>query len=166
MNAGTKTRLTTLLASLLMAVSGAMHAEKVRDLTVHDPWIREVPPVSERSAGYLRIDNTGNTDRALVAADSDRFERVELHESRESDDGVMRMIHLDQLPLPAGETTALAPGGYHIMLIDRVGEPLSEAAGDTVTIRLMFDNDQSTEVEARVLRYGPDDDNADHGMDH
>lgn len=145
-----------LLAALMLTVPGLTQADPLQGLTLHDPWVREMPPVADRSAGYVRIENSGSSDRALIAAESELFERVELHESREGEDGTMRMIHHDQIALPAGETTALEPGGYHIMLIDRIGEPLSEADGDDVPIRLHFDNGESAEVEAPVRRHAPD----------
>ena len=138
------------------------HADSPSDLELHDPWVREVPPVSESSAAYVRIENTGSADRALVSADNDRFERIELHESRVDDEGTMTMVHLDEIPLAAGETTALEPGGYHIMLIDRIGEALSEEEGDTLTISLMFDDGERVDVEAPVMRHGPDGEDMDH----
>ncbi len=49
------------------------------------------------------------------------------------DNGVMRMRAVDALPLPAQETVTLAPGGYHLMLID-IKQQLKP--GDSVPLRL------------------------------
>lgn len=159
-------RRSALLAALMPIATGVLQADQLQGLTLHDPWVREVPPVSDRSAAYVRIENSGSADRTLLAAESELFERVELHESREGDDGTMRMIHLDEIALPAGDTTALEPGGYHIMLIDRIGEPLSEADGDEVPIRLHFDNGENARVEATVRKHAPDNGHEGHDMDH
>ncbi len=69
------------------------------------------------SAGYLTIRNNGTDDDWLVAATSDLARKTELH-SMTMDNGVMRMRQVEGgIPVPAGGTVTLAPGGYHIMLI-------------------------------------------------
>ena len=70
-------------------------------------------------------------------------------------DNVMTMRAVDELPLPAGKTVELKPGGYHVMLIDLV-KPL--AAGDKVPVTLTIvgkDGKKSTlEVKAEVRAMG------------
>ena len=56
------------------------------------------------------------------------------------------------LPLPAGETVALAPGGNHLMLLG-VKEPL--VAGDTVALTLTFEAAPAVEVTATVGQPAP-----------
>ena len=58
--------------------------------------------------------------------------------SNEMSDGETAMVMqelVDGLALPAGETVSLAPGGYHVMLVD-LAEPL--AAGDEFDVTLDF----------------------------
>lgn len=135
------------------------------DLVIHDPWVREMPPVADNSAGYMRIENPSDTDRSLVDVESDLFERLEIHESVE-EDGTMRMEHREALLIPAGGEAALEPGGYHVMLMNRHDEPLEE--GDEVTLTLIFADGHIKEVVAPVLRHGPDGEDADddHHGDH
>lgn len=52
-----------------------------------------------------------------------------------SGSGEMEMRPITELGLPPGETVAMKPGGYHIMLIELV-QPL--VAGDTVEVTLTF----------------------------
>lgn len=86
------------------------------------------------AAGYLRIVNAGGDDR-LLSAESPRAKRVEIHEMR-TDGGMMRMRALsDGLPVPAGKTVELAPGGLHLMLLD---PPTALAAGESVPLTLVF----------------------------
>ena len=63
----------------------------------------------------------------------------------------MRMRAIEGLPLPAGKSVELKPGGYHVMLIDLV-KPLRP--GEQVPISLTFlaaDGRKSTvEVKAMV----------------
>jgi copper(I)-binding protein len=61
--------------------------------------------------------------------------------------GMMTMQPVDRVELPAGETVALEPGGYHIMLLD-LAAPLE--AGTTVTITLEFERAGAQTVDAEV----------------
>ena len=103
-----------------------------------------VAPVVAVAAGYLAIKNTTAVTQEIVALSSDRASRVELH-SHSHVDGVMRMRKVDSLPIPAGETVALEPGGYHLMLFgveqglqvdDSVRVELQLASGEAVVAHL------------------------------
>jgi copper(I)-binding protein len=75
---------------------------------------------------------------------------VELHEMK-MDGGVMKMKAIERLPLPAGQTVALKPGGYHVMLMG-LAQPLN--AGDSIPVTLTFEDKagkkQTLEVKAQV----------------
>jgi copper(I)-binding protein len=103
-------------------------------------------PVGRQMTGcYLTL--TAATADRLVSAASPGANLVQIHESR-IESGMMMMQELrDGLPLPAGETVALAPGGNHLMLLG-VKEPL--VAGDTVTLTLTFETSPPVEVTATV----------------
>lgn len=87
-------------------------------------------------------DSHGDTDEAHPDGDSD-------HTPSEDGDhgGMMEMQEVESIPVPAGETVNLEPGGYHVMLADLV-EDL--AVGDTVQLTLGFDNGESQIVTADV----------------
>ena len=108
-------------------------------------------PVGRQMTGcYLTL--TAATADRLVSAASPEANLVQIHESR-IESGMMMMQELrDGLPLPAGETVALAPGGNHLMLLG-VKEPL--VAGDTVTLTLTFENGPDLEIIARVDQPAP-----------
>lgn len=110
-------------------------------------------PVGRQMTGcYLTL--TAATADRLVSAASPGANLVQIHESR-IESGMMMMQELrDGLPLPAGETVALAPGGNHLMLLG-VKEPL--VAGDTVTLTLTFENGPDLEIIARVDQPAPAD---------
>jgi len=117
-------------------------------LSVEGAHVRAVPPVSTTTAAFMQIHNAGDADRALVAASSPAARVAELHNHVDVD-GVMQMRQVETIPVPAGEGVELAPGGYHLMLID-LAEPLHE--GDEVALTLTFDDGQSFAVEAPVRR--------------
>lgn len=62
-------------------------------------------------------------------------------------DGMMTMQPIDRLPVPAGDSAVLEPGGYHIMLLDLV-EPLAE--GESIEITLEFEVAGEVVVSAEV----------------
>ena len=65
----------------------------------------------------------------------------------EMHDGAMSMQQMDALELPASTLVQLAPGGYHIMLID-LAEPL--VVGETFDLTLDFDQAADLTVTVEV----------------
>ncbi|WP_298095576.1 copper chaperone PCu(A)C [Brevundimonas sp.] len=103
-------------------------------------------PVGRQMTGCYLTLTTTTADR-LVSVASPAANLVQIHESR-IESGMMMMNELKEgLPLPAGETVALAPGGNHLMLLG-VKEPL--VAGDTVALTLTFEASPPVEVTATV----------------
>jgi copper(I)-binding protein len=60
---------------------------------------------------------------------------VEVH-NMTVENGVMKMFPVEGVDLPAGKPVKLAPGGYHVMLIN-LQKPLN--AGDKVPLKLTFE---------------------------
>lgn len=127
----------------LAACGQVEHHVQVGEIEVALPWSREIPPNAPVAAGFLSIRNRGSEDDRLVAIRSDAAERIEIHEVRR-EDGMARMRRLvDGLPLPAGSTVELKPGGYHLMFIT----PGSGfVAGRQVRATLVFANAGEVEV--------------------
>ncbi len=101
------------------------------------PFARATLPNQPVAGGFLTITNTGDSDDTLVAVRSDAASRMEVHEMA-MDGDVMKMRELEQgLPIPAGETVILKPGGFHIMFMDLAG-PMAE--GDSTEVTLVFAN--------------------------
>lgn len=134
--------LVALFASL---VSSAALADT---LSIEGAHVRAVPPVSTTTAAFMELHNQGSTDRLLVAASTPAARVAELHNHVDVD-GVMQMRRVETIPMPAGERVSLAPGGYHLMLIDLVA-PLHE--DDRVELTLEFDGGDTRTLEAPVRR--------------
>ena len=66
--------------------------------------------------------------------------------------GAMVMRQIMSLPLPAGETVELAPGGYHVMLIGLV-DPLE--VGDSIDVTLTMASGAVRTVTAEVRDTAP-----------
>ncbi len=145
--------------ALLLAACGPA------ELSVKDAWAR---PALEGGTGaiYLTVQNGTGDAFALTGASTDLARVVEMHMSMimgEMDHGghgdmhptaspaesdVAMMHPVDRIEVAAGGSVQLAPGGYHIMLID-----LQRAlvAGETFTATLHFDGHEDIEVEVGVV---------------
>ncbi|GAB4518865.1 MAG: hypothetical protein OHK0046_27020 [Anaerolineae bacterium] len=101
-----------------------------------------IPP----SAAYMLITNIGDEDDALIAASSDLIPVVEVHTMTMEND-VMRMREVESIPLAAGETIVLEPGGFHIMLMDLQSDLIP---GDAVPLTLVFESGAELRIAVPV----------------
>ncbi len=140
-----------------MAANHAM----VGDLEITNAFSRETLPNQPAGGGFLTVTNKGAEDDVLISATSPVSGRVEIHEMKMQGD-VMRMRELaDGLPIPAGETVELKPGGYHIMFMD-LNAPFVE--GEAIDVTLTFE--KAGEVAVKLM-VGPRDADGGHGhMNH
>lgn len=139
----------TLFAGALL--SSASLTLGAAGLEIGDPYVRAVPPGQPNSAAFMSLRNTSTEDRALIGAESPAAEVVELHTHVE-EGGMMRMRRIERITLPAGETTTLAPGGLHIMLI---GLKSDLAPGQTVDLTLIQDDGERLAIQAPVRPIEP-----------
>lgn len=124
-------------AAALAAGLFALPALAGEGLTIDDPYARVSRPGAPTGAAFMSITNHGPEDDRLVAAESDIAARVELHTHISDDEGVMRMVHVEEgFPLPAGESLRLERGGRHVMFMG-LNRDLSD--GDTVAVTLVFE---------------------------
>ena len=128
-----------LFAGLLVA--GLAHAA-TGHVTASHAWIRVLPGALPAGA-YVVLRNDGDAPVALTAAGSPAYGEAMLHESSRAG-GMSRMTMVDALAIPAHGTQVLAPGGYHLMLMD-AKQPVRP--GDTVRITLKFDDGSTLPVD-------------------
>lgn len=124
--------LSPLLAAALL-FAGAAHADQSTQVHAEKGWIR-VLPAGLPAGGYVTLHNTGASAVALTGASSPRYGRVMLHQST-TEGGMGRMSMVEQLAIPARGSVALAPGGYHLMLMQATR---AVSAGETVSVTLDF----------------------------
>jgi len=120
-------------------------------IAITGPWARRAPGGHGQGqvangAVYMTIANRGAEADALVSATSDTARIVELHEVK-TEGGVMAMRPIPRMPLPAGGSLELKPGGYHVMLL---GLTRDLHAGDTVKLTLTFEKAAPMTIEAAV----------------
>ena len=144
----------------LVATTAIAHDYTHGDLHIDHPFARENPRVGGAGGAFMTITNHGDTDDRMISGATPASNVVELH-THIMDGGVMRMREIEGgIPVPAGETVLLQPGGLHVMLIDLV-EPLVE--GESIPLTLTFEHAGSIEVMVSIedITAG-----ADHGMTH
>ncbi len=140
-----------LASSLALAPGIAPGAEAADQIAVSGAYVRAVPPGQTNSAAFLALTNTAGEAHALVAAESDAAEVVELH-SHTMDDGMMKMRRIERIDLPAASTLSLEPGGRHLMLI---GLKRQLAPGQEIRLFLTFEDGSRAQVNAPVRAIAP-----------
>lgn len=147
---------TTLIAG---AVALASVLPAFAEITIEDAYARSASPMAKSGAAFMMIKNSGEADR-LIAASSDAAARTELHTHLEGENGVMRMVHVEEgFELPADGMIAMQRGGKHVMLMG-LNAPMEQGA--TVTVTLTFEKTGDVVVEVPV-----DLERQDHGgMNH
>ena len=128
------------IALAMLAVSPVLAQSGVE---VSNAWARSTIAAQKTSGVYLDIRSTAAA--RLVGVASPAAARVELHNMK-MEGSVMKMSSVAGIDLAAGQTVKLAPGGYHVMLID-LKQPLK--AGDRPSIcRSQSTTASSTSVTA------------------
>ena len=147
---------------LLLSLLG-MSLQVSAQTVVDDAWVRATVAGQPSTGAFMHI--TSSTDSKLVEVRSPVAKTVQIHESKMAND-VMSMQPVSSVALPAGKSVAIEPEGYHVMLIDLVGQV---KAGDQVPLTLIVENSkgvkESIEVkaQARALNSMP---MHDHGAMH
>jgi len=103
-------------------------------LEVSDAYMQTTIP-SRPAAGYFTLKNNGDVDRVLVEASSPGCESIMMHKS-ESVGGMEKMLMVDSVPVPAHQSVAFAPGGFHLMCMSPTE---SMKPGSSVPVTLTFE---------------------------
>jgi len=112
-------------------------------LQISGGFSRATLPNAPVGGGFMTITNTGTEDDTLIGASSPVAGHMEVHEMAMQGD-VMKMRELtDGLPIPAGQTVVLKPGGFHVMFMG-LKQPLVE--GETIMVTLKFAKAGEVEV--------------------
>jgi len=121
----------SLWATLML--SAAALGQGVAPVQVIDAWVRWLP-ANLPAGGYLTIVNPGDTPVTLLGAESDDYENVSLHQSRQHG-AVSEMTPVTAIGVKAHSTLEFAAEGYHLMLMQpkRTLKP-----GDRIFITLKF----------------------------
>lgn len=120
------------------------------EIVIEDVWARTSPMMATTGAAYMQI--TSPVDDRLLSASVDMSVAMmtQIHETTEADDGSGEMVmqEVEAIELPAGETVALEPGGYHIMLME-LAAPLEVGSEIEITLELEVAGTVTVTAEVR-----------------
>ncbi len=137
------------IAALLSATSAFAEDYTAGDITIAHAMAFETAKNAKVGGGYMTLTNAGDQADTLVDIRSDAVPMIQLHKSETDANGVARMFHLeDGIPLPAGETVTLEPGGLHVMFMGLDGNPLVD--GEEVKATLIFEKAGEVDVSFSV----------------
>ena len=123
------------LAAILFVGLTVWAAELTR-IEVANVWARPTGDEGNVSAAYMTIANKGKSDDLLKSARTARAKSVELQQATMTADGVMKMRKIEHgLPVEAGASLVLKPGGTQLML---VGLEDALEAGEQLVLTLEF----------------------------
>ena len=120
------------LALFILVLVFTACAKAESDIIISNAWAKATVPGQQVAAAYMSL--RSKEGATLVKAESNLAGTTELH-SMTMENDVMKMRMLKELPIPAGKTVNLEPGGYHLMLFD-LKQPLE--AGKNAELKLHF----------------------------
>ncbi|MCZ6724058.1 MAG: copper chaperone PCu(A)C [Gammaproteobacteria bacterium] len=133
--------------SLLLALLIYSLPAAAESLQFTDAWIKNLPMAVPVRAGYMHIFNNQSLEVTIVSLESKSFESIQIHQSLEVD-GMMSMRPVDTLSIPAGESPVLAPGGFHLMMMNPQEQLIP---GEKVAVTLHY-QDRKTQTIDMVVR--------------
>lgn len=134
------------LAALLLLAPPAF--AQPAQVAVDAPWARATTASAKAGGVFLTLRGAATPDR-LTGASTPVAGMAELHRTVQ-ENGVMKMLPVDALPIEAGKPVEFKPGGLHIMLM---GLKRQLKQGDTFPITLTFE--KSPPITATVTVAGP-----------
>jgi len=150
-----------LAALLLLAGPCAAHEFTAGPLEIIHPVIALPYDTARTAAGYMAISNDGREADMLIGISIEGVSAA-IHESRE-ENGLSKMIRLDAVEIPAGDTVLFETGGLHVMLMGLA--PHQFKPGDMVKATLVFEHEGEVPIAFMVQDGAGSGDAMDH-MDH
>ncbi|OGT73464.1 MAG: hypothetical protein A3I78_04285 [Gammaproteobacteria bacterium RIFCSPLOWO2_02_FULL_56_15] len=147
-----------MLVILSLSMGGVWAAESIAIL---DLRINEAPPGASATAGYLSLENRGETDIELVEVTGTDFGKIEIHRTR-IEDGVARMLRQAKVTIPATGGVEFKPGDYHLMIF-RPARTFQ--AGEETVLEFHFSDGSTIPATASITPIRPQSakDSGDHG---
>lgn len=130
-----------IIAALITTLSNFAGAHEAT-VAVAQPFVRATVPQQKATGAFMTL--RAAHEARLVGATSPVAGHVEIHEMKMEGD-IMKMRQIPSLALPADKDVALAPGGYHLMLLD-LRQQLQPAQTVPITLTIDFGNGQRKDI--------------------
>ena len=117
-------------------------------IMISDAYARSSGPLAKAGAAYMRIMNHSDESDRLIGVQSDIAKKTELHTHSKDDNGVMKMVRIDEgIKIGAMKEHSLIRGGQHVMFM---GLTQSLQHGDKITVTLIFERFGSVKLAIPV----------------
>ena len=106
-------------------------------IVISDAYARSAGPLAKAGAAYMKIMNHSDESDRLIGVQSDIAKKTELHTHLKDDNGVIRMVRIDEgIEIGSMKEHRLVRGGQHIMFMG-----LKEAfkTGKIIPVTLFFE---------------------------
>ncbi|WP_428235862.1 copper chaperone PCu(A)C [Gracilimonas sp.] len=133
-----KTVFLLLISGLMLSVACTNQKTEKENVNEEPDVIKErVRPAASggTSAAYFVYTNSLDKADTLRSVEADFADMVQVHESYETEDGMMGMREQKEVVVQPGQEIRFRQGGLHIMLM---GLNQELQAGDSVAVRLKF----------------------------
>ena len=138
------------LALALDVLGAATALAASNGVAVEHAWARATPLGAVTAAAYVTLVNHGVDGDRLLNVTSPLAERIQFH-SEMNDNGVMKMMQLTRVELPAGAAVVFKPGAMHMMLL---GLKRQLKVGESLPLTLTFEKAGAIDVAAPVGKIG------------
>lgn len=117
-------------------------------ISIRNAVVTEPPPGLDMTAGYCRLQNSGDQPVRLLKVASPDFGKIEMHRTTITN-GIASMVRQKSITIPAKSSFAFKPGAYHLMMF----HPHRRlAVGDTVSLTFFFSDATSVKAIATVKK--------------
>ena len=117
-------------------------------ILVSDAYALSSGPLAKAGAAYMKIMNHSEGSDRLIGVQSDIAKKTELHTHLKDDNGVMRMVHIDEgIKIGPMKEHSLVRGGQHIMFMG-LKEPFE--TGKIISVILLFEKAGKITIEIVV----------------
>ena len=120
--------------SSFLALSSILSAGQI---VISDAYARSAGPLAKAGAAYMKIMNHSDESDRLIGVQSDIAKKTELHTHLKDENGVIRMVRIDEgIEIGSMKEHRLVRGGQHIMFMG-----LKEAfkTGKIIPVTLFFE---------------------------
>ena len=120
--------------SSFLALSPILSAGQI---VISDAYARSAGPLAKAGAAYMKIMNHSDESDRLIGVQSDIAKKTELHTHLKDENGVIRMVRIDEgIEIGSMKEHRLVRGGQHIMFMG-----LKEAfkTGKIIPVTLFFE---------------------------
>ena len=129
----------------LLSIFGTIAVAQTGGISVEKQWIRFIIR-TRPAAGFFTIKNDTAQAVELTGASSPGCGSMTLHRSKE-ENGVEKMLPVENVTVPAHGTFDFQQGGYHIMCMK---PQASMKVGTNVPVTLKFMNGQTVTAQFKV----------------